>query len=94
MLPPAGARRTEQQGRASIHGQSHRRSGSGSFATWRRCAGLLAGEEMRCRSPSRLVLEMDVGQRLPVGVADDEAGPGLLVTGCRLPPSVTTGGQL
>ena len=26
------------------------------------------------RSPSRLFLEIDVGERLPVGVADDEAG--------------------
>jgi hypothetical protein len=28
--------------------------------------------------PSRLVLEIDVGERLPIGVADDEAGVGLL----------------
>ena len=30
------------------------------------------------RAPPRLVLEIDVGQRLPVGVTDDEAGLGLL----------------
>ena len=30
------------------------------------------------RPPSRLLLEIDVGERLPVGVADDEAGVGLL----------------
>jgi hypothetical protein len=28
--------------------------------------------------PFRLLLEIDVGERLPVGVADDEAGVGLL----------------
>jgi hypothetical protein len=33
---------------------------------------------MRRRPPSRLVLEIDVGERLPVGVADDEAGVGLI----------------
>jgi hypothetical protein len=37
--------------------------------------GLVAGEELGRRSPSRLILEIDVGERLPVGVADDEAGP-------------------
>ena len=35
--------------------------------------GLVAGEEVRRRSPSRLLLEIDVGERLTVGVADDEA---------------------
>ena len=29
------------------------------------------------RSPSRLILEIDVGERLPVSVADDKAGIGL-----------------
>ena len=36
--------------------------------------GLIAGEEVRRRAPSRLPLEIDVGEGLPVGVADDEAG--------------------
>jgi hypothetical protein len=36
--------------------------------------GLVAGEELGRRAPSRLPLEVDVGERLPVGVADDEAG--------------------
>jgi len=36
--------------------------------------GLVAGEEVCRRAPSRLILEIDVGERLPVGVADDEAG--------------------
>jgi hypothetical protein len=40
--------------------------------------GLVAGEEV-CRRPApRLLLEIDVGERLPGGVADDEAGVGLL----------------
>jgi len=29
---------------------------------------------VRRRAPSRFLLEIDVGERLPVGVADDEAG--------------------
>ena len=33
---------------------------------------------MRRRTPSRLLFEIDVGERLPVGVADDEAGVGFL----------------
>ena len=37
--------------------------------------GLVAGEQMSRRAPSRLLLEVDVGERLPVGVADDEARP-------------------
>jgi hypothetical protein len=40
--------------------------------------GLIAGEEVRRRPPSRLLLAIDVSERLPVGVADDEAGVGLL----------------
>jgi hypothetical protein len=35
---------------------------------------LVAGEQLgRCASP-RLLLEVDVGERLPIGVADDKAG--------------------
>ena len=30
---------------------------------------------MRRRAPSGLILEIDVGERVPVGVADDEAPP-------------------
>ena len=41
--------------------------------------GLVAGEQLGRRTSSRLLLlEIEVGQRLPVGVADDEAGVGLL----------------
>jgi hypothetical protein len=36
--------------------------------------GLVAGEQVCRRAPPRLVLEIDVSERLPVGVADDEAG--------------------
>jgi hypothetical protein len=36
--------------------------------------GLVAGEQMRRRPPSRLLLAIDVSERLPVGVADNEAG--------------------
>jgi hypothetical protein len=36
---------------------------------------LVAGEEMRRRSSSGLVFEIDVGERLPVSLADDEAPP-------------------
>ena len=36
---------------------------------------LVAGEQVRRRATSRLLLEIDVGQRLTVGVADDEAPP-------------------
>jgi hypothetical protein len=32
------------------------------------------GEEVRRRASPRLILEIYVGERLPVGVADDEAG--------------------
>jgi len=38
------------------------------------------GEELRRRAPAGFPLEIDVGQRLPVGVADDVAGVGLLTT--------------
>jgi len=31
------------------------------------------GAEVRRRAPSRLLLEIDVGERLPVGAPDDEA---------------------
>ena len=34
----------------------------------------IAGEQLRGRAPTGLLLEIDVGERLPVGVADDEAG--------------------
>jgi hypothetical protein len=40
--------------------------------------GLVAGEQVRRRATSPLILEVDVGECLPVGVADDEAGVGLL----------------
>jgi hypothetical protein len=40
--------------------------------------GLVSGEELRRRAASRLLLGIDVGQRLPVVIADDEAGVGLL----------------
>jgi hypothetical protein len=39
-----------------------------------RCASLIPS----AKPPRRLVLELDVGKRLPVGVADDEAGSGPL----------------
>jgi hypothetical protein len=34
--------------------------------------GFVAGEEVRRRATTRLLLEIDVGERLPVGVADDD----------------------
>jgi hypothetical protein len=37
--------------------------------------GLVAGEQVRRRAASGLVLAIHVGERLPVGVADDEAPP-------------------
>ena len=40
--------------------------------------GLVAGEELGRRAPARLLLEIDVGERLPVAIANDEAGVGLL----------------
>ena len=36
--------------------------------------GLVVGEQLGRRSTPRLLLEIDIGKRLPVGVADDEAG--------------------
>ena len=36
---------------------------------------LVAGEQLRRCAAARLLLEIDVGERLPVGVADDEAPP-------------------
>jgi hypothetical protein len=36
--------------------------------------GLVAGEQLGRRSTTRLLLEIHVGERLPVGVADDETG--------------------
>ena len=36
----------------------------------RDAAGLVAGEQVRSRAPARLVLEIDVGERLPVRAAD------------------------
>jgi hypothetical protein len=35
---------------------------------------LVAGKEMRRRASSGLILEIHVSERLPVGIADDEAG--------------------
>lgn len=46
---------------------------------WRRCAERrLWSAASHCRSSPRLLLEVDVGQRLPVLVADDETGAGLI----------------
>ena len=36
---------------------------------------LVAGEEVRSRAPSRLLLAIDVSEGLPVGVADNEGRP-------------------
>jgi hypothetical protein len=36
---------------------------------------LVAGEQVRRRPSSRLILAIDAGQRLSVGVVDDEASP-------------------
>jgi len=33
---------------------------------------LVAGHQMRRRSPAGLILEIDIGKRVAVGVADDE----------------------
>jgi hypothetical protein len=77
MLPPAGSRRTEQRGRSSIDGQ-----GAQQLRQLRHIGGdapgLLAGEEVRCRSMARLIFEVGIGQRLPLAVADDDAGVCLL----------------
>ena len=48
--------------------------------------GLLAGEQLGRCPPSRLILEIDVGERLPVVVADNEGRP--LTLTFRLPPGV------
>jgi hypothetical protein len=40
--------------------------------------GLVTGEQMRSRAPAGLILEIDVGRHLPVVIADDVAGVGLL----------------
>jgi hypothetical protein len=40
--------------------------------------GFVAGEEVRRRATVRLLLEVNVGQRLTVGAADYEAGVGLV----------------
>jgi hypothetical protein len=42
-------------------------------------------QEVSRRATARLPLEVDVGQRLPVGVADDEAPPIQLWIGRRQP---------
>ena len=39
--------------------------------------GLIAGQKLSCRTATRLVRAIDIGQCLPVAVADDEAGVGL-----------------
>ena len=38
----------------------------------------VTGHQMRRRAPSRLILKVDVGERVAVDVADDVAGVGLL----------------
>ena len=39
---------------------------------------LFARQQVRRRAPSRLILAIDMGDRLPIAVADDEAGVGFL----------------
>ena len=39
---------------------------------------------------SRLLLEIDVGERLPAGVADDEAGAGFVIADGQLAPDQPT----
>jgi hypothetical protein len=41
-------------------------------------AGLVPGHQLGCRPPSRLVLEIHIGERVAVVIPDDEAGVGLL----------------
>ena len=53
-------------------------SNSSSGRCWRRCAGPRPGEQPGSRQSARLLFEIDVGERLPVIVADDQAGVGLL----------------
>ena len=51
----------------------------------------VAGEQLGRRAPPRLLLEIDVGERLPVVIADDEAGLLLLSPVChKLAPEQTT----
>ena len=50
------------------------RVSSGNFAMFSDAPRLVAGEELRRRAAVRLLLAIDVSERLPVGVADDEAG--------------------
>jgi hypothetical protein len=45
---------------------------SGSLAMLTAMPGLVAGEELGRRAATRLLLEIDVGERLVAGVADDE----------------------
>jgi hypothetical protein len=51
---------------------------SGSLAMLTATPGLVAGEQLGRRAASRLILEVNVGERLAAVVADDEAGVGLL----------------
>jgi hypothetical protein len=44
-------------------------------------AGLIPGQQARCGPPSRLRLEVDVGESLPVAVADDVAAL-VVLRGC------------
>jgi hypothetical protein len=54
----------------------------------------VAGEEVRRRPPSRLLLAIDVSEPLPVGVADDEAPPIQLGVGLvDRPRAVGSGGR-
>ena len=46
-------------------------------------SGLVAGEELRRRAATRLILEIDVGERLPISVKDDKAPPIQLGVGPR-----------
>jgi hypothetical protein len=45
---------------------------NGSKCLGARCAGPRRGEQMRRRTASRLILTIDVRQRLSVDIADDE----------------------
>jgi hypothetical protein len=62
-LRPPFARR--EPCRACSDGPGRRREGA---------SCVVAGEQLGRRAAARLVLAIDVGERLPVGVADDEAG--------------------
>jgi hypothetical protein len=50
----------------------------------------VAGEQLGRRAPPRLLLEIDVGERLPVVIADDEAGLLLSPVCHKLAPEQTT----